>query len=103
MEFLVVAIIAAVCGGIVAGNKNRNVAGWAVLCFLIPLCLLIILFLSKLPASQGMEEATLPTQDDSKICPFCAETIKRAAVVCKHCGRDLPAEQEAVQPVDVIR
>jgi hypothetical protein len=25
----------------------------------------------------------------SKPCPFCAETIKAAAVVCKHCGREL--------------
>ena len=28
-------------------------------------------------------EATRP-------CPFCAETIKAAAVVCRYCGRDLP-------------
>ena len=26
----------------------------------------------------------------TRSCPFCAETIKMAAVVCKHCGRDLP-------------
>jgi hypothetical protein len=24
-----------------------------------------------------------------KKCPFCAEKIKRQALVCKHCGRDL--------------
>lgn len=29
--------------------------------------------------------------NDTKACPFCAETIKAAAVVCKHCGRDVPA------------
>lgn len=29
---------------------------------------------------------------DTKACPFCAETIKAAAIVCKHCGRDLPKE-----------
>lgn len=26
-----------------------------------------------------------------RACPFCAEQIQPAAVVCKHCGRDLPA------------
>lgn len=26
---------------------------------------------------------------DTKACPFCAETVKRAAIVCKHCGKDL--------------
>lgn len=31
-------------------------------------------------------------EDDEKTCPFCAETIKAAAIVCKHCGRDLPAK-----------
>jgi len=28
-----------------------------------------------------------------RTCPFCAETIKAAAVVCRHCGRDLPAQR----------
>lgn len=30
---------------------------------------------------------------DEKACQFCAETIKAAAIVCKHCGRDLPTLQ----------
>lgn len=35
---------------------------------------------------------------DEKACPFCAETIKAAAIVCKHCGRDLPGTGTAQQP-----
>lgn len=27
----------------------------------------------------------------TRACPFCAETVKRDAVVCRYCGRDLPA------------
>ena len=30
-------------------------------------------------------------ESDEKPCPFCAETIKRAAKKCKHCGSDLTA------------
>ncbi len=33
--------------------------------------------------SEGGKEAT-------RVCPFCAETIKAQAKVCRYCGRDLP-------------
>lgn len=29
------------------------------------------------------------SEPPSRACPFCAEEIKPAAIVCKHCGRDL--------------
>ena len=46
-------------------------------------------FIDNLVARKSLNKIKkyLPLQN--KKCPFCAETIKRAAIVCKHCGRDI--------------
>jgi hypothetical protein len=41
------------------------------------------------------EKGTAQSLQASKKCPYCAETIKQEAIVCKHCGRDLPPSQAA--------
>lgn len=40
---------------------------------------------------QGRIYAPPPTHGvDERVCPWCAETIKAAAVICRYCGRDVP-------------
>ncbi len=42
-------------------------------------------------AAQTRHLSTRTDDGPSKVCPFCAETIKEAAKVCRFCGRELPA------------
>lgn len=48
--------------------------------------------LGAAPAAAGaapLAGTTAPAEGETRSCPFCAETIKRAARVCRYCGRAL--------------
>jgi hypothetical protein len=78
----------AIATAIVAGNKGRSAAGWLLLGALLgPVALLIALVVS---ANKPAMEAEAIGSGSVRKCPFCAELIKAEAIVCKHCGRDVP-------------
>ena len=83
MEYLILAIIAGIVGAAVANKKGRSGCGWFILCMFIPLLAIIPFFLSPVPA-----------EGKYAICPYCRETIKWDATVCKHCKRELSDEFE---------
>lgn len=71
--------------GLMAERQNYTiVAGLAVLVGLI-----MVVF--GRVGSANSAAASASTEYDTRPCPLCAETIKRAAVKCKHCGSDIDA------------
>jgi hypothetical protein len=67
--------------GFILGYKGRS-AWWAMLLSLLlgPVGIIAALFVpaAKSTGSKGWKK-----------CPWCGEVIRRQAVVCKHCGREV--------------
>lgn len=44
--------------------------------------------------SAVLPESAVDGDEGSRKCPFCAESIKSEAMLCKHCGKEVPSEEE---------
>jgi len=87
-SLLVWSTVFAVITTIIASTKGLSLGKWAAIGFILgPIGMIWVLVTAA-------DEATLAAQriaqGELKKCPFCAESIKPEAVVCKHCGKDQP-------------
>jgi len=88
VSIVVIWLLFGLAAAIVATNKGKTGCGWFALGVALgPFGLLFALITPK--DEQAVEQRSLQSGDTRK-CPFCAELIKREAIVCKHCRRDVP-------------
>jgi hypothetical protein len=93
--FLVGAAVLYFLPAVIARNKPNSSSvfvinlflGWTLIGWVVALAMAV-----RDPQPPVVVQQAPPSQPVStgRTCPFCAEDIKPAAIVCKHCGRDLP-------------
>lgn len=81
-----------IIAGIIASNKGRSGFGFFLLSVALSPLIGVIGALIAKPNKANIERTEL-SAGSMKRCPFCAELVKKKAIVCKHCGKDLPTEE----------
>lgn len=78
-----------------AQAKGRSHTAWFWLGFFFPLIAWIIVATMSPTSTVALTPVTVlndpsePVEEDTRVCPYCAETIRVQAIKCKHCGEFL--------------
>lgn len=72
--------------GLMAQQQNYLIIG-----ALVALAGLLMIIFGGKKQLTSQQITSIMESKDSRPCPFCAESIKHAAIKCKHCGTDVQA------------
>ncbi|MEC4676374.1 MAG: double zinc ribbon domain-containing protein [Nitrospirota bacterium] len=78
-RLLILNIVAAMAGGIIADRKGRNYLVWAVLCFILPVSVFLLVMLPPQIA-----------RGRTRKCPHCSRIVSEKETICRFCNRELP-------------
>jgi hypothetical protein len=98
LNILAFAICIGVIPGFIAQKKGRSFVEW----WLYGAALFIVALPHSIMIKPDQEEIEGHQLDSGTVkrCPFCAEIIKQQAIVCRYCGRDIPANEATVRVRD---
>lgn len=90
MDLVIGWLVLSVVVGVVAAIRGRSFfGGFLVSLFFSPLIGLIVVLVSKTGEQLSRESARKGGSSEFRVCPQCAEVVRREALVCRFCNADL--------------